>query len=368
MRKNPHLVVSISGHGFGHVAQTAPVLNALHNLMPQLRITVRSSVAANHLRTRIHMPFTHLQSTGDIGMIMTSPLAVDVEKSRAAYCAFHADWPRRVAEEARLLQALGADLVLSNVGYLPLAGAQQTEINNIALCSLNWADIYRHYCCATNHDEMITAQIHASYANADAFLRATPGMAMNNPSTELRTGLTNLIPVSPIAEIGRNRRDELNRHLGLSNDEKLLLISMGGIASRLPVENWPRIKGVRYLVQSAWQITHPDAIDIESLPMNFSDLLASVDALLCKPGYGSFVEAASSGVPVLYVGRPDWPESPALTDWLQQHGTSREISHEAMIKGEIGTELEQLLSSPKPEAVVPSGALQVANLIAEKLY
>jgi hypothetical protein len=93
------------------------------------------------------MPFTHLQSTGDIGMIMTSPLAVDVEKSRAAYCAFHADWPRRVAEEARLLQALGADLVLSNVGYLPLAGAQQTEINNIALCSLNWADIYRHYCC-----------------------------------------------------------------------------------------------------------------------------------------------------------------------------------------------------------------------------
>jgi hypothetical protein len=199
-------------------------------------------------------------------------------------------------------------------------------------------------------------------------LRATPGMAMNNPSTELRTGLTNLIPVSAIAEIGRNRRDELNRHLGLSNDEKLLLISMGGIASRLPVENWPRIKGVRYLVQSAWQITHPDAIDIESLPMNFSDLLASVDALLCKPGYGSFVEAASSGVPVLYVGRPDWPESPALTDWLQQHGTSREISHEAMIKGEIGTELEQLLSSPKPEAVVPSGALQVANLIAEKLY
>ena len=43
--------------------------------------------------------------------------------------------------------------------------------------------------------------------------------------------------------------------------------------------------------------------------MNFADLLASSDALLCKPGYGSFVEAASCGVPVLYVARPDWPES-----------------------------------------------------------
>jgi hypothetical protein len=38
----PHLVVSISGHGFDHVAQTAPVLNRLHHLMPQLRITVRT--------------------------------------------------------------------------------------------------------------------------------------------------------------------------------------------------------------------------------------------------------------------------------------------------------------------------------------
>ncbi len=62
MHNPPHLVVSISGHGFGHVAQTAPVLNRLHECMPQLRITVRSNVAAKHLRSRIHIPFTHLTS------------------------------------------------------------------------------------------------------------------------------------------------------------------------------------------------------------------------------------------------------------------------------------------------------------------
>lgn len=364
-----HLIVSISGHGFGHVAQTAPILNALHELRPDLRITVRSSVAEQQLRSRIHVPFNHLQSTGDIGMVMTSPLDVDIEKSRAAYHAFHAGWQMRVKEEAILLYDLGADFVLSNVGYLPLAGARQAGITAVALSSLNWADIYRHYCCTTGtgQDEEIAAQILDCYANADAFFRATPGMAMHD--------LPNLVPIAPVAAVGKNRRGELNRHLKLSGKEKLILVSMGGIASRLPIENWPSIKGVRYLVQAAWQtcpesnrrIVHPDAINIESLPLSFSDLLASIDALICKPGYGSFVEAACCGVPVLYVGRPNWPESPALITWLKRHGLCREIAHDALLRGDMACELEKLWGTSGPETVAPTGVNQVAAWLSERL-
>ncbi len=359
-----HLVVSISGHGFGHVAQTAPVLNLLHQRMPQLRITVRSAVTAEHLRSRIHAPFSHLQSSGDIGMVMSSALDVRAEESCAAYRAFHTQWDERVATEATLLRELGADWVFSNVGYLPLAGAQRAGIPNAALCSLNWADIYRHYCCPSagsgrSADEMIAAQIHECYASTDAFLRATPGMSM--------TSLPNLIPIAPIAAIGTNRRTKLNDHLKLSGNEKLVLISLGGIASRLPIERWPRIAGVRWLVQKSWQANHPDAIALESMPMSFSDLLASSDALICKPGYGSFVEAACSGVPVLYVNRADWPESPALIAWLQQNGLCREIARSALEQGTIPKALEELLSASKPEPVVPTGAQQVAEWLAEKM-
>jgi len=288
-------------------------------------------------------------------MAMISPLEVNVQDSRAAYRAFHAEWASRVTEEARLLRELHADLVFANVGYLPLVGAQQAGIANAALCSLNWSDIYRYYC----GEDTITRQIQSCYANADAFLRATPGMAMND--------LANLIPVAPIADIGTNRRDELNRHLKLSKQEKLVLVSMGGIASRLPIENWPRTKGVHYLVQASWQAKHPDAIILESLPMGFSDLLASSDALICKPGYGSFVEAASSGIPVLYVGRPDWPESSALIAWLQQHGVSREVSLNALQQGRFVEILEELCNEPRPASRVPSGAEQVADYLARQL-
>jgi hypothetical protein len=351
----PHLIVSISGHGYGHVAQTAPILNRLHRLVPELRLTVRSAVPGAHLRSRIHVPFEHLPSDGDIGMVMSSALDVLAQESRATYRAFHANWDERVAGEAGLLHGLGADMVFSNVGYLPLAGAQRAGIPNVALCSLNWADVYRHYC----GDDAITAQIHDSYANADAFLRATPGMAM--------TSLSNLIPVSPIAAIGTNRRAELADRLELSSGEKLVLVSLGGIAGRLPIERWPHIVGVRWLVQNNWQVDHPDAVIMETLQMNFSDLLASSDALICKPGYGSFVEAASSGVPVLYVNRPDWPEAPALVEWLQQNDLCREVARDIMEQGKIAEVLEGTWNAPRPKPVIPEGAQQVAEWLAERL-
>lgn len=351
----PHLVVSISSHGFGHVAQTAPILNLLYERMPQLRLTVRSAVPLAHLRSRIHVPFEHLPGAGDIGMAMSSALDVDMAQSRAAYRAFHADWKLRIADEARLLRELGADLVFSNVGYLPLAGAQHAGIPNAALCSLNWADIYRHYFS----DDAIAAQIFAGYAGADAFLRTTPGMPMDD--------LPKLVAVSPIAAPGNDRRTELDRLLGLSREERLVLVSLGGIASRLPIERWPRIDGVRWLVQGSWQVEHPDAIAFESLPLDFGDLLASCDALLCKPGYGSFAEAACSGTPVLFVNRPDWPESPALVEWLRQHGTCREVTRDALARGDIAGELAMLWDSMRPEPVKPQGATEAADWLLQRL-
>jgi hypothetical protein len=352
---HPHLVVSISGHGFGHVAQTAPILNLLHERMPQLQLTVRSAVPLGHLRSRIHAPFTHLQSEGDIGMLMSSALDVRVEESREAYRAFHMNWDARVADEARLLRELGADMVFSNVGYLPLAGAQRADIANAALCSLNWFDIYRHY----TGDDDIAAQIHDCYANADAFLRTTPGMAMET--------LPNLLPLAPIAAVGKDRRDELDRHLKLSKEEKLVLVSMGGIASRLPIERWPRIDGVRWLVQDSWNADHPDAIVLESLPQSFGELLTSCDALLCKPGYGSFVEAACSGTPVLYVDRPDWPETPALVEWLRRYGTCREVARAQLEHGDIGHDLHALWSSPHSVPPMAAGAAQAADWLRSRL-
>ncbi len=122
MRDTPHLVVSISGHGFGHVAQTAPILNLLHERMPQLRITLRSAVASGHLRSRILAPFTHLPSEGDIGMLMSSALDVRIEDSRdegrklsgifVQYAGKKGDWYAVTAERGQFLATDNPDEII----------------------------------------------------------------------------------------------------------------------------------------------------------------------------------------------------------------------------------------------------------------
>ena len=63
----PHLFVDISAHGFGHLAQVAPVLNALTERLPALRLTIRSGLPTAKLQARIEAAFTHLIGSSDFG-------------------------------------------------------------------------------------------------------------------------------------------------------------------------------------------------------------------------------------------------------------------------------------------------------------
>ena len=94
------LLAAISGHGFGHLAQSAPVLNRLRAAVPKFEITVRSALPYEVLARRIEGPFTHQHQADDFGMVMHDALRVDVTASAEKYRAWHDDWPRRVAAAA----------------------------------------------------------------------------------------------------------------------------------------------------------------------------------------------------------------------------------------------------------------------------
>jgi UDP-N-acetylglucosamine:LPS N-acetylglucosamine transferase len=142
---------------------------------------------------------------------------------------------------------------------------------------------------------------------------------------------------------------------------------MGGIAMRLPIERWARIPNVRWIVQSSWGVSHPDVMTLESLEMEFTDVLASSDLMLCKPGYGSFAEAACNGIPVLYIAREDWPEEPYLISWLEAYGLCRRVSRAQSETGEFAEMLQALLSTSKPQPVQPAGIAQAAEYLFQRL-
>ena len=346
-----HLFVDISSHGFGHLAITAPVLDALAKIAPNLRLTVRTRLARQLLVQRIHVPFELIEASTDFGYVMIDATHIDLPASAAAYRQAHADWPGRVSAEARFLASRKPDLVLTNVSYLPLAGAALAGVP-----SLNWADLFAHFFGDEPWAASIHAEMLAAYRAAQSFLRVTPGMPMPQ--------LGNVVKIGPIAAIGQ--KHELDAGVGVGaklGGDQAILIAMGGIAHRLPLEQWPRLPGLRWLVAADWHCQHPDAIAFESFGLNFSDLLCSVDAVITKPGYGTFTEAAYNGTPVLYQRRTDWPEQDCLIEWLGQHGNAREVAAEALQTGELAASLgllRQQAAISRPQA---SGAAEAAAQI-----
>jgi hypothetical protein len=346
------LLCAISHHGLGHLAQAAPVLAALHELRPDIEWLIWSGHSHDTLASRLSIPFTHRHEATDIGLTMLDAVRVDMTASLQALLAFHDDWADKVARETLWLQHEGIDAVLSNVGYLPLAAAAQAGKPGVAFCSLNWRDIVHAYWGDSPQTALALAHMETAYRSVRTFLKMSPGMPMDwLPRAEW---------MPPVAELGLSRRKELGQHLGLDPRCKWVVLGLGGVAYGPPPpapSDLPLIEDVRWLVPDSWPRTgRGDMAPFSSSRLPFKDVLASSDALITKVGYGSFVEAAGLGLPVLYLERPDWPESPWLSAWLAKHGRTAAIRESTLFSPALGLILEALwVATPPPATAVNHG-------------
>ncbi len=355
-----HLLVDVTGHGYGHFTQTAHVLNALTEMLPGIAITLRTALPNKFVTSLLNNPVEHIQRSNDFGMYMTSALDVDKPQSAKAYQSLHQHWDMEVASEAERLAALAPDLVVSNISYLTLAAAKAIELPSVAFCSLNWAEIYRGYFDHRPEAQVIYQQMLTAYNSALVFFQPEPSMHM--------PGLDNLQTVGALAVIGKNQRVKLIEQQKLKADCRFVLVSLGGIAESIPVEQWPQFPDIIWVITWQQDVSRPDIVQHTEFDMSFTDLVASCDAIITKPGYGTVVEAVCHQIPILYVARQDWPEEPYLIEWLAQWGQSQQISYKQLQTGGFYKELHGLFDRRRVFGKLPSGNKEIAGKIINLLF
>lgn len=279
-----HLLVDLSSHGFGHFAQTSMVLNALHRLDLPIRVTLRSTLPEKIIQERLEMPVTIIRHTLDIGMVMHNAVDVDAKASYDYYHSFHKEYEQAVKAEVEQLQALKPDLLFANVPYASLSAAAELNIPSIAMCSLNWAEIFAGFCQSFDGADKIIGEIRQAYSTAVHFLAVTPFMPMPE--------LHNTHPIPPITHHGQNQTDTL----------------------RL------------------------------------------------------MVEATVNKIPVVCIERGNWPEEPALFDWVRQQGYLQTIQMNDLKTGCFANKVEQSLKTVWQKSPAQSNGAEVAaSLISEYL-
>lgn len=353
-----HLVFDISFHGFGHLAQSGPVANEIQRRIPDISLTVRSSMPIESLSSRITFPFKHHPIASDVGIPMLSALEVDRTQTAVAFSEFHAALDSQIEDYAAWLADIKADAVVSNVAYVPVAAAKRLGLPAVAMSSLNWADIFAGVTPPGVERDRIHSDIVRCYQTADLFLLTQPGMF---PGFHV-----SLERLPPICGTAPRQPDALRRLLGAGTAQKLLLVTLGGIPTTIDLGAFPSRHEWIWLVPSHDRPPgRADMHAVDTLDWKFLSILGSCDALITKPGYGLYAEAACSGIPVLSSDRPGWPETPHLVDWMRANSTIRMVPGERLLRGDVADDLDRLLAQPPRPAVPALGAARAAELLIE---
>lgn len=332
---------------------TAPLVAELRRRRPELRLTIQTALPRDFLATR-YDDFDYVGEIPDIGFRMRTATDIDLDASAAFYRALHADFAAVVRRETDRLGEARPDLVLANVPYVTIAAAAAAKLPVLAYSSLNWADLTDHYFAQRTDCRGLRAEIRASYEKAALFLQTTPAQPMS---------LSNLRTIGPVARLGTPRAAEIRTRLGLADSQKLGLIAFGGMDRSLPLEQWQVVPGWFWLTSAASIPVRADMADWRAAGVSFSDLIASVDLVVTKSGYGTFSECALRGVPVLYEPRPDWPEAPPLERWLHLHTQCLAVTAEEMIHGDLAALLHKLFLLPKQPVATPTGIKEGADIM-----
>jgi L-arabinokinase len=99
----------------------------------------------------------------------------------------------------------------------------------------------------------------------------------------------------------------------------------------------------------------------------YEDLVAAVDVVATKPGYGIIAECAAHQTAVLYTSRGHFVEYEVLVREMPRYVRSRYIPQEALFAGEWRPYLDALLSQDRPKPADVTGAAAAAEAILERL-
>lgn len=281
------IVYYVSAHGYGHAGRSSALIKELG-----LGVTVVTGAPARFFPgIAVEAPFPGV----DTGLIQRDALAIDLEATRAVHARLEAAWDEGVAFERERLRRLKARLVVCDVPALPFEAAAAEGLPSAAVANFDWDWLLSSMGLpAGRHAE--------AYAKASVYLR----LPMGAPTGAFRR----LEEMPLLARRSTSTREKARSALGFG-EEKVALVAFGGFESDLKVE----LPGWRLLRLGA-----------DEPPLPFVDLILACDAVVAKPGYGTFAEAILHERPILHVPRPGFPETPFVLDWAARHGHVRPLS------------------------------------------
>lgn len=353
------LVLYVSGHGLGHATREITVLQSLP---PDIPLIIKTASPEWHWRNELAgRDFEYVNASFDVGTVQRDSLDSDAPATLAAWRAIEVRNREIFDDEQSDLLQRRAKLVISDVPSFPLTVAASIGIPSICVANFTWADIYADLIGEEPEFTEVAARLRDEYAQTTLHLEAGFALPMSYFPQRESVGI--------IARTGQERRAELLQALPpTARNKRLALVYAGNWGLPIPYSQLSRLDDWHFL-----SLGNPD----ESLPTNWSilprtlmahpDLVASVDVVVSKVGYGLVGECLTGGTPIIYCPRTGFAEYPVIDAYLSSRPHGIRVSVEEFACGDWGT----ILSAVPPRGTVPreaaTGGERAANRI-KSLY
>ncbi|MDT8445403.1 MAG: hypothetical protein RRB13_00735 [bacterium] len=358
---NPALALFVTSHGFGHAARSAAVLEALFPLLEGWNFEIFTETPLSFFQASLSRDFGYHRTQTDLGLVQTSALEGDLDATLRKLSAELPYRPGSVKELAQTCQNLNVKAIISDISPLGLLVASQLKAPSFLLENFTWDWIYRRIPGYPTDFNEFADYLEDLFGLARWRIQAFPACEADQGDFTSR----------PIARSPRTPAEVTRAHLGLQRDQKLILLTLGGIEGQV-------LAPPRGYEQQPWLFVSPTGSGATSLQGNWlqlgdvegyfhPDLMEAADLVVCKLGYSTLAEAWQSGTPVLYLSRPDFPESPVLEAFCRSELASQPLTREALSNGNWLALVEKMLHDHPKGPNKPSGAIQTAQWIAEQL-
>ncbi|MCA1648873.1 MAG: hypothetical protein LC753_00905, partial [Acidobacteria bacterium] len=208
----------------------------------------------------------------------------------------------------------------------------------------------------------------------DAYRRADAGWRL--PMHGGFAAIPTVIDVPLVARHARHDGTTVRARLRLPGDVPLVLSSFGGYG----LENFDYSR-VDCLSRYAVVVTGADPRKrpepgihrledrlLYDAGLRYEDLVAAVDVVVTKPGYGIIAECAANQTAMLYASRGRFAEYDVLIAEMPRMLRCEFLSIDELLAGRWVAALDRLLALPAPPARPPTnGAQVVADMIRHRL-
>ena len=357
MWKKRHMVYYVSAHGYGHGVRASDLIGGLLAVAPELRLTVISDLPEDFFRSRLPAAdgrVAFAPGAFDVGMVQRDSIRVDVAATLAQAERLLAQHDELVAQEVARLGAAKADLVVADIPGIPLAAAAQAGVPGVAVGNFSWDWIYAPFAAQNPRWEPIIRMFADDYRQARLLLKLP-----FSPAMEVFARQT---PVPLLARPGRNRRAELAAAVGAAPDKKWVLLSfttLGWDADALRAVGGLAEYEFFTVKPLAWR-GQPNLHAVDRHAFSFSDVLASVDFVITKPGYGILSDCVANRKPIIYAEREDFIEYPLLVQELRRYLAHVHIPAADLYAGHLAAALRAAETAPPPPEQLAFGGARVA--------